>query len=96
MSDRDITGQAFEYIIVGNDFCWTLQTVQYVAEVSQFGSEDLPDGLFTQADPQYRFFPGIHTDDVKQQSGFFRNTRTGGKQDLVESSEFFQPELVVA
>ena len=82
-------GKSFEQIVRRSQTDGTLYAVEHLIQVGQFSSVHFADGLFAQADSQYRFLSGIPADDIQQQAGFFRNTGTGRQQNLVEFLQFF-------
>lgn len=74
----------------------TLDAVEHLIQVGKVTSVHFANGLFTQANAENRFLSGIRTDDIQQESGFFRNAGSGREKNLVECFQFFQLELVVA
>ena len=88
-------GKSFKKIIGDGNRDRTLDAVEHGVQVAELCSVDFTDGLFAQADTQNRFLARICTDDIEQQTGFFRNAGTRREQNLVECFEFLHTELVV-
>ena len=70
-------GKSFEQIVRRSQTDGTLYAVETPHPGWSVFLRHFADGLFAQADPQYRFLSGIPADDVQQQAGFFRNAWTG-------------------
>ena len=68
----------------------------HLTYVCELATKTLANGLMTKAYAKDGLLAGIGLDDIEQQSGFARNARARGEDDLVELLQLAHFELIIA
>lgn len=87
--------QTLKDIVICTDMGRSGYSVEDAAQVGKLAAKDFSYGLMPQAYAKDGFLAGIGADNIKQQTGFAGNARTGRENDLIELLQIRKLELVV-
>ena len=88
--------QTIENVVVCDELDRGLDSVVDLGQVFERSPKGFTDGLFAEADTEYAFIRGVPTDQRKQNTGLFGNSRSGREDDLVETFHLVECNPVVA